>query len=86
MLSALQTQIREHPNTICSERLIDELKTFVYDKRGREGADYGCHDDMVMATAGAYAVMQETTYKPINLKPPTRRRTSSTISKRAPRV
>ena len=86
MLSALQTQIRDHPETICSERLIDELKTFVYDRRGREGADYGCHDDLVMATGGALAVMQETMYKPINLMPQKRTRTSSTISKRAPRV
>jgi hypothetical protein len=86
MLSALQAQIRDHAETICSERLIDELRTFVYDKRGREGADYGCHDDMVMAAAGAYAVMQETTYKPIDLRPQRRSRSSTTITKRAPRV
>jgi hypothetical protein len=86
MLSALQAQIRDHPETICSERLIDELKTFVYDKRGREGADYGCHDDMVMAAGGAFAVMQETMYRPIDLRPPQRRKSSTTITKRAPRV
>lgn len=86
MLSALQAQIRDHPHTITSENLIEELKTFVYDKMGREGADYGCHDDVVMAAAGAYAVMQETMYKPINLKPAQRRTTSTPISKRAPRV
>lgn len=86
MLAALQTQIRDHPETIVSERLIDELKTFVYDKRGKEGADYGCHDDLVMACGGAYAVMQETMYKPINLMPEKKRKPTNTITKRAPRV
>jgi hypothetical protein len=62
------------------------LKTFVYDKRGREGADYGCHDDMVMAAGGAFAVMQETMYRPVDLRAPQRRRSSTTITKRAPRV
>lgn len=86
MLSALQTQIRDNPKTITSERIIDELKTFVYDRRGREGADHGCHDDLVMALGGAYAVMQETEYRPINLRPQRRTRQTSTITKRAPRI
>lgn len=86
MLSALQTQIRDHPHTIISEKLIDEIKTFVYDRRGREGADYGCHDDLVMAAAGAYAVAQEITYKPINLNAPPVKRRTKPISKRAPRI
>jgi len=86
MLTALQMQIRDNPETIRCERLIEEIKTFVYDRRGNSGADHGEHDDLVMAAGGAYAIMQETTYRPINLLPQKRTRTSSTITRRSPRV
>ncbi len=86
MLSALQTTLRDDPSSIPSETLIDEMKTFVYNRQGRETADNGCHDDRVIAAAGAFAIYQERNTQKITLRAPTRMKvTRSTIS-RAPRV
>lgn len=86
MLTALQTVLRDAPDALKSETLVDEMKTFVYNRQGREAADYGCHDDRVMAAAGAYAVLQEIGTHRINLKPITRQRPTKSILRKAPRV
>lgn len=86
MLAALQTVLRDSPDAIPSETLIDEMKTFVYNRQGREAADYGCHDDRVMAAAGAFAIFQETHTTRINLKAPVRQTPTRSILRKAPRV
>jgi hypothetical protein len=39
-----------------SRRLLGECRTYVAQERGRSGAAYGAHDDLVMAMAMAQAV------------------------------
>lgn len=72
MLSALQAVLRDEPHRLKSDLLRDELKTFVYRDRGgrepRPEADEGCHDDLVMAMAGAQAVWQQECVTPIRLQ------------------
>lgn len=85
MLTALQEHLRDHPNLLNSETLLDEMRTFVYNKRGREQADNGCHDDRVLAAAGCVAVWTENYSRPQILAPPRRSNATNTISRRAPR-
>jgi len=49
-VGALQQQIREEL-TIHSRQLRDELGSYVENERGQLGAERGCYDDLVMATA-----------------------------------
>jgi hypothetical protein len=86
MLTALNEHLRDHGNLLKSETLLDEMRTFVYNKRGREEADGGCHDDRVLAAAGAVAVWAENYARPTILTPPRRyTNNTQTISRRAPR-
>ena len=89
MLSALQAVIRDEPNRIRSELLIDEIKTFVFrDKNGRDPrgeADEGCHDDLVMAMGGAQAVWQQECVSPIRLAERPKIKADPSLQKRAPR-
>ena len=85
MLTALQEHLRDNAHLLKSETLLDEMRTFVYNKRGREEADAGCHDDRVLAAAGAIAVYTENyNHKPILVRPQ-RIIMNNTISRRAPR-
>lgn len=89
MLAALQAAIRDEPQRIKSEALIDEIKTFVYRERGgkepRPEADEGCHDDLVMAMAGAQAVWQQECVTPIRLVERPKQKPPRDLQKRATR-
>lgn len=67
MLDSLRTQLREHPDRLRSEGLRGEMQTFVTGRNGRPAADSGCHDDRVMAMAGALEVWREHAQRPIRL-------------------
>jgi hypothetical protein len=89
MLAALQAAVRDEPHRIKSEDLIGEMKTFVYRDRGgrepRPEADEGCHDDLVMAMAGAQAVWQQEAVTPIRLVEKPKPKPQPDIQKRATR-
>jgi len=89
MLAALQAAIRDEPQRIKSEALIDEIKTFVYRERGgkepRPEADEGCHDDLVMAMAGAQAVWQQECVTPVRLVERPKQKPPRDLQKRATR-
>lgn len=51
MMSELRTVMREHSMIINSTRLLGECFTFVVNDKGKEEAQGGCHDDLVMAFA-----------------------------------
>jgi hypothetical protein len=89
MLAALQAAIRDEPHRIKSDALKDEIKTFVYRERGgrepRPEADEGCHDDLVMAMAGAQAVWQQECLTPVRLAPRSKPKPQPDIQKRATR-
>lgn len=89
MLAAMQAAIRDEPGRIKSELLIDELRTFVFrDRNGKEPrpeADEGCHDDLVMAMAGAQAVWQQEAQSPIRLVERPKPVVEVPMQKRAPR-
>ena len=89
MLSALQAAIRDEPHRLRSEQLRDEVRTFVYrDRNGKEPrpeADEGCHDDLVMAMAGAQAVWQQECVSPVRLAERPKQKKQEALQKRAPR-
>jgi len=57
MVSELEEHIRENKTIIRSQRMISELKTFVY-KGGRPDHMEGYHDDIIMAYAMAIFIIQ----------------------------
>jgi hypothetical protein len=57
MVSELEEHIRENKTIIRSQRLISELRTFVY-KNGRPDHMEGYHDDIIMAYAMCIFVVQ----------------------------
>jgi hypothetical protein len=57
MVSELEEHIRENKTIIRSQRMISELKTFVY-KNGRPDHMEGYHDDIIMAYAMAIFIVQ----------------------------
>jgi len=54
----------DHPSRLTDKHLWDEARNFVFNesngKNGKWEADTGCHDDVVMATAGALTIDQIT--------------------------
>jgi hypothetical protein len=56
MLDALKVVIRERPDCIRSKELVDEMRSFVINDRGKAAAAAGTYDDRVMAMAGAHAL------------------------------
>lgn len=54
MLSNLREVLRDHPELLRDAELKSEMASFVIGPTGKEEADVGCHDDVVMAAAGAY--------------------------------
>jgi hypothetical protein len=56
MIDAIRRVVVEAPHLIKSDGLLGEMRTFVYDDLAKPGAAPGCHDDRVMAYAGALAV------------------------------
>ncbi len=57
MVSELEEHIRENKTIIRSQRMVSELKTFVY-KGGRPDQMEGYHDDIIMAYAMAIFIIQ----------------------------
>lgn len=58
MLSALAVLLASSPELFRSERLLQEMRSFVVDTHGRAAAAAGCHDDLVMSMAIGQAVRQ----------------------------
>jgi hypothetical protein len=59
MLNALRSVIKNQPEAIRSRDIIDEQRTFVWLDSGRRAeAQSGCHDDLVMAAAGAFLLRE----------------------------
>lgn len=59
MLESLKDVVRESPHLIRSDGVKTEMTTFVYARNGKAMGDSGCHDDRVMALAGAYELYKE---------------------------
>lgn len=73
MLGQLKQEIRESSTELFDPVLIREALTFVKNKEtGKEEAQDGCNDDMVMARAIASAVRQMHPFQSINTTPPPR--------------
>lgn len=51
LLLRVKEVLMEHPEIVTSKRLFDELNNLILDKRGREKAAPGYHDDLVFAFA-----------------------------------
>lgn len=59
MLNALRSVVKNQPSAIRSRDIIDEQRTFVWlDNGKRAEAQAGCHDDLVMAAAGAFLLRE----------------------------
>jgi hypothetical protein len=56
MVARLSAVLEQTPEMLRSRRLLGECRTYVAQERGRSGAAYGAHDDLVMAMAMAQAV------------------------------
>jgi len=59
MIGALGAALVETPGIFSSERLLKECRTFVRHRNGKMAAQYGEHDDCLMAMAMAIAVRSE---------------------------
>ncbi len=59
MLRQLERMLAERPGAMMSRRLLEEMRTFVRDARGKTGAAAGQHDDCAMAMGLALAVRAE---------------------------
>lgn len=59
MLDALRAILRETPHLLKHEGLRTEMSTFIVARNGKPQADQGCHDDLVMAAAGAYQMFSK---------------------------
>ena len=68
-VSTLQEFIREQRIEILCPNVIAELKTFVFNSRGRAEAASGAHDDDVMALAIGLACLPHATLHPVEVKP-----------------
>jgi phage terminase large subunit len=88
MLDALKVVVRERPDCIRSKELVDEMRSFVVNDRGKAAAAAGTYDDRVMAMAGAYALYLRNVQSVQRVgKPPKRAKpTRSAILENAPRV
>jgi hypothetical protein len=64
MLDSLRAILRAEPHLLRHEALKTEMSTFVVARNGRPQADAGCHDDLVMACAGAYQMYSKYAQRP----------------------
>lgn len=85
MLDGLKRLIREHPSHIRSDGLLNEMTTFIVNKRARGEAAGGCHDDRVMAMAGAVELFREYATRP-SLSRAKHTPAPPTLANRAPRL
>lgn len=89
MLAELEAVLREAPSRLRDQGLLDEMRAFVWNDRGRAEADVGYHDDRVIAAAGAMRLfaMRARAERPAGAPVPSRKRASvSPIVARAPRL
>jgi hypothetical protein len=87
MLDALTAVLRERPHLLRSAELLGEMRTFVLNRRGKPVAASGCHDDRVMAMAGAYALYLRRVQAPVRLEKRKRPKgVQSSVIAAAPRV
>jgi hypothetical protein len=81
MLSNLREVLRDHPSLLRDAGLKAEMESFVIGPTGKPEADVGCHDDVVMAAAGAYqGFARHATRERIQVK---RRKRVKSVSQRA---
>lgn len=64
MLAFLKETVREAPGRIHSARLRDECRSFEYRPNGYGGHASGCHDDTVIAMAGALEMRDQVLRRP----------------------
>ena len=64
MLETLRDVTRETPYLLRHAPLKSEMQTFVKGRSGPAAAP-GCHDDLVMAAAGAYTIAAEYATRPV---------------------
>jgi hypothetical protein len=64
MLSFLRANLREAPGRLHSAWLQGELRSFVFHESGYGAASSGTHDDIVIATAGAFEMRDQILAKP----------------------
>lgn len=87
MVEQVQRLVLDKPDAVKSAGLVAEMRTFVFDAMGRAGAAPGCHDDRVMALAGALAVrMRDDRVVRLGASKPVSRSVRRSVEKRAPRV
>lgn len=58
MIADLQSVVKEGELTVYDKRIIDELRTFIWNKAGKAVADVGEHDDCVIFLAGLLQLHQ----------------------------
>jgi hypothetical protein len=86
MLAGLTETLRDAPERLRDEALLDEMRTFIRNDRDKPIADVGCHDDRVMARAGVCEVFREYSQHPIRLKPRAKQAAPLSPAKRAARA
>jgi hypothetical protein len=86
MLAGLTETLRDAPERLRDEALLDEMRTFIRNDRDKPIADVGCHDDRVMARAGVCEVFREYAQTPIRLKPRKPQPAPLSAAKRAARA
>ncbi len=62
IISKLVEIVREHCDLIYDKETLEELLTIVKNEKGRIEAPEGCHDDMMMALAIAYHIMDQVAF------------------------
>lgn len=71
MLASLKGVLRDDPSKLASRSLLAQMRSFVQHKDGiRSGADVGCHDDLVIAAAGVFALYQQRAQMPVSVRKP----------------
>lgn len=58
MLDDLALLVRQGAVRIYDKQIVDQMKSFIVNKRGRPQAESNKHDDLVFALAGAYQMYQ----------------------------
>jgi phage terminase large subunit len=78
ILADLVEIVREHIELINDVETLNEMLTFVRDKKGRPAAQEGAHDDLIMALAIAYYVSDQQSRRVREPKKTAKHKTNST--------
>jgi hypothetical protein len=84
MLAELEAVLREDPSRLRDAGLLDEMRSFVWNDRGRAEADLGYHDDRVMAAAGVMRMFTLHAQAPRSERKPQPK--PKRVTERAPRL